>query len=435
MDDLLSDFLTETTESLGEADVALVRLERTPDDAATLSLVFRLVHTIKGTCGFLGLPRLERVAHAAENVLGKVRDGALTVTPDVVTQVLAALDRIKLIVAGLAATEAEPAGDDSALIAALDRVASGQATAPAPAAATPVAPSRSAGRQSLARRHRRPPPSSPMRRGRSRQRRSIEEAPSASVAAAPAPAAAAAPADAAATDKTVAQQTIRVTVDVLEDLMTLVSELVLTRNQLLQTCPHAEEQHLRGAAAAAVAHHVRAAGRRHEDAHAADRQCVEQAAAHRPRSGPRHGQEDRAGDARGGDRAGPPGAGADQGSADAHGAQLRRPRAGDAGRAPRRRQAGDRAYHAERLPRGRSHHHRDRRRRPRAGDRSDPRQGAGQRPGLRGRTGGDDRGADPSLHLPRRVLHRRDGHRGVRPRRRHGRGEARISSASAARST
>ena len=77
MDDLLADFLTETNENLAELDVALVTLERTPDDAATLALIFRMVHTIKGTCGFLGLPRLERVAHAAESVLGKVRDGAL----------------------------------------------------------------------------------------------------------------------------------------------------------------------------------------------------------------------------------------------------------------------------------------------------------------------------------------------------------------------
>ena len=70
MDDLLADFLTETHEGLAALDAALVRLERTPDDQPTLSEVFRLVHTIKGTCGFLGLSRLEAVAHAAENVLG-----------------------------------------------------------------------------------------------------------------------------------------------------------------------------------------------------------------------------------------------------------------------------------------------------------------------------------------------------------------------------
>ena len=240
MDDLLSDFLTETTESLAEADVALVRLERTPDDAATLSLVFRLVHTIKGTCGFLGLPRLERVAHAAENVLGKVRDGALTVTPEVVSQVLAALDRIKLIVAGLAATEAEPAGDDSALIAALDRVASGQA-ASAPAATPVVEAATQAAVLAEA-----PATEPPMEVPMETPAEAIAETPSAAVAAASPPAAAeAAPADAAAIDKTVAQQTIRVTVDVLEDLMTLVSELVLTRNQLLQLARTPGEQRLR----------------------------------------------------------------------------------------------------------------------------------------------------------------------------------------------
>ena len=120
MDDLLADFLTETNESLAECDLALLKLEQDPGDAATLSLIFRLVHTIKGTCGFLGLPRLERVAHAGENVLGKVRDGLLTVTPDLVTIILEAIDRIKLIVASLAATGNEPAGEDMELIARLD---------------------------------------------------------------------------------------------------------------------------------------------------------------------------------------------------------------------------------------------------------------------------------------------------------------------------
>src|SRR5579862_9443419 len=118
MDDLIADFLTETNESLADLDVALVKLERTPDDKETLSLIFRLVHTIKGTCGFLGLPRLEHVAHAGENVLGKIRDGALAATPDTVTLVLSALDRIKAIVSGLAASGSEPSGDDSELVAA-----------------------------------------------------------------------------------------------------------------------------------------------------------------------------------------------------------------------------------------------------------------------------------------------------------------------------
>ena len=127
--------------ALAELDVALVTLERTPNDAETLGFIFRLVHTIKGTCGFLGLPRLERVAHAGENVLGKLRDRTLTVTPDIVTQVLAGIDQIKAIVAHLSATGVEPPGDDTDLIAALNLVASRDAPAagrPPPASSVPL---------------------------------------------------------------------------------------------------------------------------------------------------------------------------------------------------------------------------------------------------------------------------------------------------------
>jgi two-component system chemotaxis sensor kinase CheA len=183
MDDLIADFLAEAHEGLTALDSALVRLEKAPDDASTLSEIFRLVHTIKGTCGFLGLSRLEAVAHAAENILGRYRDGAMAVTPAGVTLVLRALDRVKEIVAGLEAGGAEPPGDDAALIAALDAAACGtppEAAAPAPVAAAETA----------------------------------EGVAEAGGGAAP--------------------QSIRVSVEVLEDLMTLVSELVLTRNQLLQ---------------------------------------------------------------------------------------------------------------------------------------------------------------------------------------------------------
>ena len=215
MDDLLADFLTETNEGLASLDVALVKLERTPDDRDTLSLIFRLVHTIKGTCGFLGLPRLERVAHAGENVLGRVRDGALRLTPDHITLVLAGLDSIKAILAGLAATGAEPAGDDSALIAELNAVADGG------------------------------PPTNPARApvGDTLVTNSSDPAlPDMSATATIGPQAASpelvpgeiAPAETATGEAVTTVQTIRVSVDVLEGLMTLVSELVLTRNQLLQ---------------------------------------------------------------------------------------------------------------------------------------------------------------------------------------------------------
>ncbi|HHS81955.1 MAG TPA: hypothetical protein ENJ68_00410, partial [Devosia sp.] len=76
MDDLLGEFLVETTESLEVVDSELVRFEREPNNSEILDNVFRLVHTIKGTCGFLGLPRLEALAHAAETLMGTYRDGA-----------------------------------------------------------------------------------------------------------------------------------------------------------------------------------------------------------------------------------------------------------------------------------------------------------------------------------------------------------------------
>src|SRR5471032_3091130 len=125
MDDLLNEFLTEANESIAVLDIELVRLEQNPNDPALLGNIFRLVHTIKGTCGFLGLPRLESVAHAGENVLGKVRDGELVVSPVAVSLILESLDRIKMIMGQLEATEAEPAGDDSDLVARLNQLADG----------------------------------------------------------------------------------------------------------------------------------------------------------------------------------------------------------------------------------------------------------------------------------------------------------------------
>jgi two-component system chemotaxis sensor kinase CheA len=214
MDDLLKDFLTETAESIAELDTALIRLEQSPDDAQTLALIFRLVHTIKGTCGFLGLSRLEKVAHASENVLGKFRDGSMTVTTGSISVVLRSLDRIKAIVRDLEQHGAEVAGDDSDIIDKLNRIYNGEDLGDE----APAAPAAAASREE--------PAEVPVTEA------ATPTAAAASTAAAPAPEASTreAGSDTLATTK----QTIRVGVDVLEDLMTLVSELVLARNQLLQ---------------------------------------------------------------------------------------------------------------------------------------------------------------------------------------------------------
>ncbi len=139
MDDLLREFLTETGESLDTVDNQLVKFEQDPNNAKILDNIFRLVHTIKGTCGFLGLPRLEALAHAGETLMGKFRDG-MPVTNEAVSLILASIDRIKEILGGLEATEAEPEGSDQDLIVKLqDMVERGMAAMSAPAAPPPAA--------------------------------------------------------------------------------------------------------------------------------------------------------------------------------------------------------------------------------------------------------------------------------------------------------
>lgn len=140
MDDLLTEFLTETTESLTELDGQMVQFEQDPSNSDILGNIFRLVHTIKGTCGFLGLPRLESVAHAGENVLGKFRDGVLEVTPEAVTLILKCLDRIRELLDELEASGAEPEGSDQELIDELNAMAAGEAASP-PVVDAPAAPS------------------------------------------------------------------------------------------------------------------------------------------------------------------------------------------------------------------------------------------------------------------------------------------------------
>jgi two-component system, chemotaxis family, sensor kinase CheA len=140
MDDLLREFLTETNESLDTVDVELVRFEQDPNNEKILANIFRLVHTIKGTCGFLGLPRLEALAHAAETLMGKFRDG-MPVTGAAVTLILSTIDRVKQLLDELEQNQQEPAGEDRDLIGQLEEMvlaAAAPAAKPAPAAAPPV---------------------------------------------------------------------------------------------------------------------------------------------------------------------------------------------------------------------------------------------------------------------------------------------------------
>src|SRR5215216_4226952 len=131
MDDLLREFLTETNESLGVVDVELVRFEQEPNNATILANIFRLVHTIKGTCGFLGLPRLEALTHAAETLMGKFREG-MPVTGEAVTLILFTIDRIKEILDELEQHHQEPTGADDDLITKLHGMLRQTEPTPAP---------------------------------------------------------------------------------------------------------------------------------------------------------------------------------------------------------------------------------------------------------------------------------------------------------------
>lgn len=241
MDDLLAEFLTETGENLSVLDVELVKLEQNPEPQI-LSNIFRLVHTIKGTCGFLNLPRLEHVAHAAENVLGKFRDHELEVTADAVTLILQSIDRIKMILSHIEQTETEPEGSDADLIARLNRMSEGGA-APAPAAepeAVAVQPAAEAAPEhdevfaepqaASADEHDAPAEDETDEDEHHHDVGVLVAQPKV-----PAKTPAAAPsAGEGRKEGSPLMQTIRVNVELLENLMTLVSELVLTRNQLLQ---------------------------------------------------------------------------------------------------------------------------------------------------------------------------------------------------------
>src|SRR5665213_507366 len=225
MDDLLREFVTETNESLDVVDVELVRFEQDPNNAKILDNVFRLVHTIKGTCGFIGLPRLEALAHAAETLMGKFRDG-VPATSEAVTLILSTIDRIKKILESLDREQREPDGADEDLISDLERMVERVAPFAAPAAERHTVGTLTP--QVLER---------PLRPGEvslDELERVFRET---SVDTTAAKSAKPAPAEVAVKDDDPAKaggQSIRVTVDSLEHLMTMVSELVLTRNQLLE---------------------------------------------------------------------------------------------------------------------------------------------------------------------------------------------------------
>jgi two-component system chemotaxis sensor kinase CheA len=244
MNEVVREFLLETHENLAQLDLDLVTLEKDPTERETLARAFRTLHTIKGTAGFLGLPRLQAVAHAAENLLSKLRSGDILFNPEIASALLAVVDALRHMLAALEKSADEGDGDYTSLIETLERLRAAPSASPPlsavkePTVELPVAmthgrlpeppPPAPGGGVQLA-----PAPTmvapAPLPVSSGSGERSLKSLVSPTMAGAPAAAEPAEPRAAA-----VADSAIRVDVGLLDKLMTLVGELVLARNQIMQ---------------------------------------------------------------------------------------------------------------------------------------------------------------------------------------------------------
>ncbi len=230
MDEFIKEFLAECQEGLNQFETELLELEKDPRSQKTLSSIFRIVHSIKGSSGFLGFKKMAAVTHEGEDLLGRLRDGRLNLSAEITSGLLGMIDAMREILASIEATKTEGDRDHSPLLANLRGLLNPPAVGPeapkaAPAAVAepacppppavaetvtvqePEAPAKLSPAESAAEPEFRPPPPSE-------------------------------PSDLAATGPSgtpgIADATIRVDVGLLDKLMNLVGELVLTRNQILR---------------------------------------------------------------------------------------------------------------------------------------------------------------------------------------------------------
>ncbi len=130
MDEIVKDFLIESNENLDRLDQELVKLESEPSSKDLLASVFRTIHTIKGSCGFLGFARLEKLAHAGESLLSRLRDGKLSLSAEITSGLLAMVDAIRRMLAVIQASGQDGEEDYASLIALLARLQAETGEAP-----------------------------------------------------------------------------------------------------------------------------------------------------------------------------------------------------------------------------------------------------------------------------------------------------------------
>jgi two-component system chemotaxis sensor kinase CheA len=207
VDELTKEFIAESQEGLDRMERCLTELEMQPDDAGLLGEIFRAVHTIKGTTGFLGFDRLEKLAHAGEHLLGSLRDGRLAVTSDLISGLLRLMDGLRAILVLIEETGSEGtrAGDEDGELIAELAMLNGHEPAELPEIEAPqialVETTRAEGAVPVALNSVASPVMQPT----------------------------------VVSEKASADKTLRIDVDVLNRMMNLVGELVLTRNQMLQS--------------------------------------------------------------------------------------------------------------------------------------------------------------------------------------------------------
>ena len=223
MDEITEEFLLESREAVDQLDRDLVALEAAPSEKEILSRIFRALHTIKGTCGFLGFNKLERVSHAGEGLLSRLRDGVLHVDEDIASALLATVDAVREMLDSIQTREKDGDLEYDELVTKLKRLAEGEVAGAEPvpvafAVAAPRAKKRTKKQALVAQ------PST--------QVATNQEAGTTAVEAIVAP-----PPEPMASGTTAAKgpaptETVRIDVHLLDRLMDLAGELVLTRNQV-----------------------------------------------------------------------------------------------------------------------------------------------------------------------------------------------------------
>jgi two-component system chemotaxis sensor kinase CheA len=236
-DDLMREFLVESRENLNQLDRDFVELEQNPRDPKLLGAIFRCVHTIKGTAGFLGLVQLESLTHIGESQLSRLRDGALTLDTELTSTLLAMVDAIRRILTSLEANGSEGDEDFTRVVHDLSRI--GAATppvAPAPVAAVPAvaavapkSPAPAAPPEPIA-----SAPAAEVPASIRETQAKAEESPTDRAALPPATIALVDTASETSAKAGAADTAIRVDVALLDRVMNLVGELVLARNQIMQ---------------------------------------------------------------------------------------------------------------------------------------------------------------------------------------------------------